>query len=917
MSSLRRREARLQISPAEIIAKSGLNDSDAQWLGTNVPAQWSERDRSACWEFLVELASRITVVPLDDALGTEKGALDSLYTLFKTWRDLLHRYGVDAPFFSIVSSAFVTWHLRPFTNRWHAGSEDFADPAIRGRFRLSLVPLQEVARRYALIFAAATGHELSEVWPERPAAADDGSANFRIAQSAIAKVRREVEREWPELARRRRARSRWPSFARLANDEFAIRAIDRIVRRVRQHQDDDIARDTPSRSDTVREAPSGLAGLALSGGGIRSAAFATGAVQVLAEKGLLPRFDYLSTVSGGGYLGAALSTYFARHEQSRNVVSTVAQDSASRGPDGESADPYGQGFPFARGKETEAIRNIRRNSSYLGSATEGGLKDGFAALVFGMLVHAAIYACTGLLLATTWWAVTKVANYELKTSWTVTGVSLALALIAALIRSGRLRRASIGYTSIIPAMLGFAAAVPFIFNERMYSSCVLALLVMACAAAVAGFLSTASPSPTAQRIAGMVLSSAGYIVVPLLMIVLIGMFYYEFFPAVAVSIEKHWVGYTELKVTAIGIAMGFVCIVGIGLLGIRVGPNATSLHRYYRISLSEAFNLASERERVLKLSQLRESQGPYPLVNASVAAFTFIRNDTSSADADASARSFLTAVDDARPGRRADVFLFSPLACGSHLTGFRSTLYVEKTNGDLDLATAMAVSAAAFSPTMGDKTLRQYRALMAVFNIRTGFWLRWRKPAPKRFYHSPCLRLIYALYMETMGSPNPKLDPELYLTDGGHTENLGVYPLLERRCELIVAVDGEEDHDYRFNGLSDALRLARVGMGFDVEFDVGQLASIAAGDQHYAIARIRYDGTREGYLIYIKSSLTRHALRNAFLYEYSKSVPVFPHESTADQFFTERQFEAYRALGERAAEQAFETASSIRSGSAT
>jgi predicted acylesterase/phospholipase RssA len=50
-----------------------------------------------------------------------------------------------------------------------------------------------------------------------------------------------------------------------------------------------------------------LAGLALSGGGIRSASFALGVIQALHKKGWLQRFDYLSTVSGGGYIGTCLS----------------------------------------------------------------------------------------------------------------------------------------------------------------------------------------------------------------------------------------------------------------------------------------------------------------------------------------------------------------------------------------------------------------------------------------------------------------------------------------------------------------------------------------------------------------------------------------------------------------------------------
>ena len=51
----------------------------------------------------------------------------------------------------------------------------------------------------------------------------------------------------------------------------------------------------------------GLAGLAISGGGIRSATFALGVLESLKKRGLLDKFHYLSTVSGGGYIGSWLS----------------------------------------------------------------------------------------------------------------------------------------------------------------------------------------------------------------------------------------------------------------------------------------------------------------------------------------------------------------------------------------------------------------------------------------------------------------------------------------------------------------------------------------------------------------------------------------------------------------------------------
>jgi hypothetical protein len=55
-------------------------------------------------------------------------------------------------------------------------------------------------------------------------------------------------------------------------------------------------------------------GLALSGGGIRSATFNLGVLQALAQLDILRRFDYLSTVSGGGYIGACLTSLLSHRK---------------------------------------------------------------------------------------------------------------------------------------------------------------------------------------------------------------------------------------------------------------------------------------------------------------------------------------------------------------------------------------------------------------------------------------------------------------------------------------------------------------------------------------------------------------------------------------------------------------------------
>ena len=62
-----------------------------------------------------------------------------------------------------------------------------------------------------------------------------------------------------------------------------------------------------------------LTGLALSGGGIRSATFSLGVLQALARHDILKFIDYISTVSGGGHIGAGLTWWLSGKTGSRNI----------------------------------------------------------------------------------------------------------------------------------------------------------------------------------------------------------------------------------------------------------------------------------------------------------------------------------------------------------------------------------------------------------------------------------------------------------------------------------------------------------------------------------------------------------------------------------------------------------------------
>ena len=150
------------------------------------------------------------------------------------------------------------------------------------------------------------------------------------------------------------------------------------------------------------------------------------------------------------------------------------------------------------------------------------------------------------------------------------------------------------------------------------------------------------------------------------------------------------------------------------------------------------------------------------------------------------------------------------------------------------------------------------------------------------------------------------------LSDGGHLENLATIELLRRRCNYIIIGDGEADPNLHFAGLATLMRTAHIDLGIDIDINLDELRLREQNDEkvsgnHWAIGRITYpkDGDNEneyGYLLYLKSSLTGD--ESEVIREYRHRKPTFPHQSTADQFFDEGQFEAYRALGQHIAEQA-------------
>ena len=156
----------------------------------------------------------------------------------------------------------------------------------------------------------------------------------------------------------------------------------------------------------------------------------------------------------------------------------------------------------------------------------------------------------------------------------------------------------------------------------------------------------------------------------------------------------------------------------------------------------------------------------------------------------------------------------------------------------------------------------------------------------------------------------------MYLTDGGHFDNMGLYELVRRRCHKIVICDAEEDEGYTYEGIGDAIRKCRIDFGAEIELDLSPTSPNIKSHlsaAHIFRGTIRYPETpsdKKGDVLYIKASLTGkppapgekgiEELPDApgDVQNYKLQHPHFPHDSTAEQWFTESQFESYRRLGQ-------------------
>lgn len=656
-------------------------------------------------------------------------------------------------------------------------------------------------------------------------------------------------------------------------------------------------------------------GISLSGGGIRSAAFSLGVCQRLDEKGLLARASYLSAVSGGSYIAAGMAISHAEGQ--------------GEGKDGQ---------PPRWGRNSPEETALRRHLTYLAPGSRGRLWL-FANILYGLILNLiplvlGAYACgrlAGILLETV--APGFARNEATMTAVAVTALAFAAGFVLAAIAvvgirrffdKNRFRKRLVKRRSEIWVWVLLTAA-GLVFGLGLVLPAALLLLTEFFESGAAN-LGPGAVSFVPRRVVIALAIIAASIIMGGIAVWLLRRRRISWLRNIFAYLSGLGILLAPFLLGAqTGAAGGFstrdnlwfFSAAGLVLLGfaIFVHNRRYSMHLFYRERLQDAFALRRVRdpvsgevkawpipyEETIKLSRIEEMRkqriaagGPaFPklVMCAAVAArgsevpnkawaasFTFEGDFSGSASAGVS-------------GPTAD------LERGDWLGG-----------GDVTLPSMMAISGAAISPLMGRFTLPGFRFLMAMLNVRLGVWLRnpSRGPAPESNEGSRLRRALrhvvqgwrepgsFYVLKEGLGLANTKKD-YVYVSDGGHWENLGLTELLRRDCTDVVVVDASGDP-----GLGDigrAMSAARAELG--VEFDLDPSPTIPGEDGLAQAPVVKgkaiYPDGAEAKIFYTRSVLWKDAPSD--LRFFAEREHPFPNHPTSNQFLSGELFDAYRALG--------------------
>jgi len=131
-----------------------------------VDFNFENMDKEAAWELYVEMITRVITQPLPKKFGDEEAALNSVYSIFKTVRDILKQKGPKSINFAKVTIPILNQMVRPFTTKWHKESVNnaFTDPEKCKEFREELELLRTTLVSFTKLLAEmAEVEDISEI----------------------------------------------------------------------------------------------------------------------------------------------------------------------------------------------------------------------------------------------------------------------------------------------------------------------------------------------------------------------------------------------------------------------------------------------------------------------------------------------------------------------------------------------------------------------------------------------------------------------------------------------------------------------------------------------------------------------------------------------------------------------------------
>ncbi len=726
-----------------------------------------------------------------------------------------------------------------------------------------------------------------------------------------------------------RARCKWEGIEDIVGDEHDV------IRRRRQH-----ASLAPGADGT---APPGLVGLALSGGGIRSATVSLGFLRELCRsdggRSLFERIDYLSTVSGGGWAGGALTARYAARGDGKGPECDGAPDFAPSDDEGWRA----------------LADHLRRRGDYLVPGglgfTSGTLKP-IIALVWGGVVNSAAFVVLAASVCALAFNMSHPGRGSQLTGpvWMLKRLETVEALRPLYIDANVMPClvARMYVLNVVPLLLSLVALVMAVLlgvilvgyfrGERLSHGAPLRWVSGVAVLFIA--LGTMTLALRGSVYLTMIAAGIAVIVVARLMgrrlslaqlaVSLVGIVVTQRLAAIndavartmtdvtawwAAGLERALVWPGAITMELIGgegieasddhrLWAGALCLVFF-CLGFFVNRNRTSLHVFWRRQIRNAYLGGLIREPAdVPIHELEWTLWPDTAPAPRWCGTAPLQIMNAAVNTPGSANATLAKRGTAR-------FELSPLFIGGAATGWvPSTHYAAHR---VSLSTAVAVSAAAVNSQGGTAIPRAARMVLAALNLGLGYWL----PNPRVMVDGDVRGRVQphfwtAHLLREMVGMNSESSSMLFVSDGGHHDNLGLSALVERGCELVIAVDAAADDDYDFFDLANVVRVLRIDGGWELkDFDLGPLrapqrdtpdapAAYEARVRACPVVTGRFERCAGGKLqrvafVYIKACVVPDLPLDTEA--YARRHPAFPQQTTADQFFDEAQFEAYFTLG--------------------